>query len=123
MATIQQQVEHALAALTTAKFADRRHHILKVSVAGEDHGVIRLAGKALDHATLRAVHDALRPGFPNHQIDDSAVIVLRRDTAAAMHIVATTLTDLHAEPSFLSEMLTQVMFGRELEVLEEHEKW
>jgi cell wall-associated NlpC family hydrolase len=37
--------------------------------------------------------------------------------------VATNLTDLHREPSFLSELLTQVMLGVELEVLEEKEKW
>ncbi len=37
--------------------------------------------------------------------------------------VATNLTDLHREPSFLSELLTQVMLGVELEVLEEQEKW
>jgi len=37
--------------------------------------------------------------------------------------VATNLTDLHAEPSFLSELLTQVTNGVELEILEEQEKW
>jgi hypothetical protein len=37
--------------------------------------------------------------------------------------VATNLTDLHAEPSFLSEMLTQVTNGVELRILEEREKW
>jgi len=37
--------------------------------------------------------------------------------------VATNLTDLHAEPSFLSELLTQVTNGVALEVLEERDKW
>jgi len=37
--------------------------------------------------------------------------------------VAANLTDLHAEPSFLSELLTQVMNGVRLEVLGEKEKW
>ena len=38
--------------------------------------------------------------------------------------VATNLTDLHREPSFLSELLTQVTNGVPLEVLKEQdEKW
>jgi len=37
--------------------------------------------------------------------------------------VATNLTDLHAEPSFLSELLTQVTNGVVLEIVEEREKW
>jgi cell wall-associated NlpC family hydrolase len=37
--------------------------------------------------------------------------------------VATNLTDLRREPSFLSELLTQVMLSVELEVLEDKEKW
>ena len=35
--------------------------------------------------------------------------------------VATNLTDLHREPSFLSEMLTQILNGMTMEVLEEQE--
>src|SRR5687767_13103780 len=37
--------------------------------------------------------------------------------------VATNLTDLHREPSFVSELLTQVLRGTQLQVLEENEKW
>jgi cell wall-associated NlpC family hydrolase len=37
--------------------------------------------------------------------------------------VATNLTDLHREPSFLSELLTQIFNGTTLEVLEEKDKW
>src|SRR3954453_23177264 len=40
-----------------------------------------------------------------------------------MRTVATNLTDLHREPSFLSELLTQVLNGRALEVLEERDRW
>jgi len=37
--------------------------------------------------------------------------------------VTTNLTDLHREPSFLAEMLTQIFNGTTLEVLEEKDKW
>src|SRR5262249_51444686 len=37
--------------------------------------------------------------------------------------VATTLADVHAEPSFISELLTQLTNGVELEIVEEREKW
>lgn len=38
-------------------------------------------------------------------------------------IVATNLTDLHAEPSWLAELKTQVMNGVPLDILEDGEKW
>src|SRR2546421_7728917 len=38
-------------------------------------------------------------------------------------IVAANLTDLHREPSFLSEMLMQVFNGTVLEILEEKDRW
>src|SRR5689334_4492298 len=38
-------------------------------------------------------------------------------------IVATTLTDLHKEPSFLAEMLRQVFNGMSVQVLEEQGLW
>src|SRR2546423_4476197 len=38
-------------------------------------------------------------------------------------IVAVNLTDLHREPSFLSEMLMQVFNGTVLEILEEKDRW
>src|SRR6185436_6755185 len=43
--------------------------------------------------------------------------------AVSTMYVATNLTDLHAEPSFLSELLTQVTNGVELTILEERDKW
>jgi cell wall-associated NlpC family hydrolase len=37
--------------------------------------------------------------------------------------VATNLTDLHKGPSFLDELLTQVLNGTELEILQEKDRW
>ena len=37
--------------------------------------------------------------------------------------VATSLASVHAEPSFNSELLTQVTNGVELQILEERDKW
>src|SRR5207237_4508185 len=37
--------------------------------------------------------------------------------------VTSNLTSLHAEPSFLSELLTQVTNGVELQILEQRDKW
>jgi cell wall-associated NlpC family hydrolase len=56
-------------------------------------------------------------------VDDSAVRVLRTETAAALQLVATNLTDLHKGPSFLDEMATQVTNGTVLELLEQRDKW
>ena len=43
--------------------------------------------------------------------------------ALATRTVATNLTGLHAEPSFLSELLTQVTNGVQLDILEERGEW
>src|SRR5438270_370896 len=41
----------------------------------------------------------------------------------AVKFVATSLASLHVEPSFLTELLTQITNGVELVILEQREKW
>src|SRR3954469_20763487 len=53
----------------------------------------------------------------------SETIDHRKRPALATRTVATNLTGLHGEPSFLSELLTQVTNGVRLDVLEERGEW
>ena len=52
----------------------------------------------------------------------SQVRVLRQAVPCLLQ-VATNLTSVHAEPSWLAEMLSQCTFGTTLEILEEQGRW
>src|SRR5947207_10764078 len=95
-------------------------HVFDVSVDAEEEGAVKLGGRVLEAAHLAALRqDASGAGA---KLDVSNVRVLRKETPM-MRTVATNLTDLHAEPSFLSELLTQVTNGDVLEVMEEKDRW
>ena len=102
------------------KYNDRRLHVCDVRADVDEEGGVKIAGRVLEAAYLDAIRASLPAGA---KVDASGVHVLRRPSTTRMATVATNLTDLHVEPSFLSELLTQVMYGVTLEVLEEKDKW
>jgi hypothetical protein len=81
-----------------------------------------LTGRVLERENLEALRREFAIRLPNVRVDDSAIHVLTREPKVT-RVIATNLTDLHVEPSFLSEMLTQVTNGTALEILEERDKW
>jgi cell wall-associated NlpC family hydrolase len=110
---MSQNVEKAVADLA-AHHADKRLHVFDLKVESDG----KLSGRVLEKENL----EELRAKLSGIRIDDSKVQVLRKNPPA-LRMVATNLTDLHKEPSFLSEMLLQVFNGTALEILEEQEKW
>ena len=64
----------------------------------------------------------MRDRLPGLTFDASSVEVLRRSDATRL-AVATNLTGLYAKPSFLAEMLSELLNGWEVEVLREQERW
>ncbi|MEA2708325.1 MAG: gamma-D-glutamyl-L-lysine dipeptidyl-peptidase, partial [Phycisphaerales bacterium] len=115
---MKDQIEKVLADVA-AKYNDRRLHVCNVTVDAAEEGAVKIAGRVLEAAYL----DAIRQSLPaNVKLDVANVQVLRRAKTQTL-TVATNLTDLHVEPSFLSELLTQVTNGVTLEVLEEKDKW
>lgn len=114
-------VEQTIAEVA-AQHSDRRLHVFRVQVESVHGQRVKLIGRVLEQDNLRALRNALAARHPQLVIDDSAVQLLRRDPPV-MHTVATNLTDLHVEPSFLAEMLTQVFCGTELEILDERDRW
>jgi cell wall-associated NlpC family hydrolase len=65
---------------------------------------------------------ALRARLPGLTCDVTGVDVLRRPECRHL-TVATNLTGLYVEPSFLAEMLSELLNGWRLEVLKEHDHW
>lgn len=112
----------ALLKETAARYADRRLHLFDIRVESGEGQWIALSGRVLEAAQLQALRRALRQRLPDVEADLSGVVVLRK-ASPRLAWVATNLTSLHAQPSWLAEMLSQNTFGTALEVLEEHEKW
>ena len=114
---MKEQIEKLLADVA-AKYNDRRLHVCNLRPDVDEEGAVKIAGRVLEASYIEAVKQSLPPGM-RVAYD---VTVLRGGATRTM-TVATNLTDLHVEPSFLSELLTQVTNGVTLEVLEENEKW
>jgi cell wall-associated NlpC family hydrolase len=103
-----------------SRYGDQRLHLCQVQVESlvDDRAV--LAGTVLDRATLQVVMATLAERFPAVAWDSAGVRVLRPGRDA---VVATNLTGVYAEPSWLAEMVSQILSGTALEVLEEQERW
>ena len=105
---MKQQVQLAIDSVK-GKYTEKRTGLFQVE-GRHENGMVVLSGRVLEKAALADLRRAIVARVPHVRIDDSAVRVLRRDPAVR-RVVATNLTDLHAEPSFLSELLTQVLNG------------
>ena len=103
-------------------FGDTRVQLFRVVVASLDGERCTLSGEVLDDETLASVQAILRDRVPGLTFDASSIEVLRRPDAVRL-AVATNLTGLYAKPSFLAEMLSELLKGWEVEVLREQERW
>src|SRR5688500_8633811 len=113
---MKEQIQKVLADVA-ARYNDRRLHVCNLRADVDEEGAVKIAGRVLEASYLEAIKQSLPPGV---QVAEYDVAVLREKTRTMT--VATNLTDLHVEPSFLSELLTQVTYGMPLEILEEKDK-
>jgi cell wall-associated NlpC family hydrolase len=118
---MNERVSAALAEIRRL-FGDTRTQLCQLEAASPDGDRCRLSGAVLDGETLAAVVASLRDRLPGLTFEASSVEVLRRPDA--IHLaVATNLTGLYAKPSFLAEMLSELLNGWGVEVLREQERW
>lgn len=103
-------------------FADERFHYSRLESRQIAENRYALQGTVLDDATLTAVTRSLIRSLPQSQWDTAEVRVLRSETPRFL-TVATNLTGLHKEPSWLSEQQSQVVMGVTVELLEDGERW
>ncbi len=104
------------------RYRDRRIHLFEVRVELQEGDCLTLAGRVLDQETLEVMRQAFQERLPGLQLDDSGVTTLRKPNPQILN-VATNLTHLHAEPSWLSEMDSQLLYGWPLEIMQERGKW
>jgi hypothetical protein len=115
--------EQLLTALAEAcaPFGDGRFHVCELTIVpGDDR--LCLEGRVLDEATLAAVLAHLRRRAPGVRWDGGDVQVLRGSAARPM-TVATNLTGLQGQPSWLGEQQSQPRAGAAVEVLQEDGRW
>ncbi len=102
----------------THQHKDTREHVFQVKVESVEGNRLALTGQVLELANLEELRRALAAAAPNVELRDENIEVLRKKEARLLH-VATNLTSMHKKTSFLSEMVTQLLFGVQVEVLEE----
>ena len=115
--------EQLLTALAEAcaPFGDGRFHVCELTIVPGD-GRLCLEGRVLDQAALATVLAHLRQSVPDAHWDAEGVRVLRGPAARPM-TVATNLTGLQGQPSWLGEQQSQPRAGAAVEVLEEDGRW
>jgi cell wall-associated NlpC family hydrolase len=103
-------------------YSDARVHHCRVEAVHFADGRCRLTGAVLDTDTAADLFLALATRFPAVTFVTDEVRILRQANPTLL-TVGTNLTGLHREPSFLAELLSQLLNGQQVEVLEERERW
>ncbi len=104
------------------KYFDPRVHVFEVAAQSRQGDCLTLTGQVLDQALLDELRGAFREQLPGLKLDDSGVALARQANPTVLN-VATNVTHLHAEPNWLSEMASQLLYGWPLEILKEQGKW
>lgn len=103
-------------------FRGTRIHVCRLEAIQFDGKRCQLTGEVLDADTAAVVLLELAARFPGVTFDTSRLRILRLNDPT-MLVVASNLTGLHAQPSFLAELISQMVNGRQVEQLEERDRW
>ncbi len=106
----------------SSRYVDPRVHVFEVQAESGEGEWVALTGKVLDEETLTDLRTCLETQLPGLQVDYAGIRVLRC-MPPRLKSLATNLTGLYAAPSWRSEMLSQLFYGWELELLEECGPW
>ena len=106
----------------SSSFADPRFHVFKVAAESGEGEWVALTGHVLDDEVLSTLRSTLENQIPGLQVDYAGVKVLR-SSPPKIKTVATNLTGLYASPSWQAEMLSQLFYGWQLEIMDECGKW
>lgn len=103
-------------------YADRRVNVFEIQIAQYESGNLALRGTVLEESNRSALAAGLSERFPDLRVDLEAVKVARK-LDPVVKTVATNLTSVHDEPSFLAEQITQMVNGTPVEILWEDGDW
>lgn len=105
-----------------ARFADRRVNVFDVQAGAETENRLALHGRVLDSAALDVLKEAFQRQLPELELELGEIQVLRKPHPRFL-TVSTNLTGLYGDASFQAELTSQVLYGTQVEVLEERENW
>lgn len=114
---LKQLIQH-----TGLKHGDWRVNVFNIEIKHLQDNQLALAGRVLEQDALTELTTAIAQAFPNMRVDVSAVRVLRQPAQPKWH-VGTNITSVHAAPSWLGETYNHLVFGDEVEPLEELGRW
>lgn len=118
---VLEDIQSAVAGIGS-HYQDTRVHYYQLEAAALKGDRCVLAGAVLDIDTLTAVTTELQSRFPGTTFDVGTVKVLRQ-TVPDFVTVYTNVTGLYADPSFRAEMVSQVLNGWQVEVLQRQDRW
>jgi hypothetical protein len=97
---------------------DSRTSVFDIQIQGTQNGTLTLSGRVLDESQL----ETLPHHFQDLQLDTASIRILRRHDLPRMH-VRTNLTGLYERPTFGMPLSSELLYGTELEILDEQERW
>ncbi len=104
------------------QYGDFREHLFEVKIESYEDRVLVLSGRVLEETYLRVIRQAVNTYDPGVLVNVKAVKVLRQPENRLMS-VGTNLSSLHRGTSFLAEQLSQLLYGTQVEILEEQDRW
>ena len=101
----------------TARF-DPRTSVFDITAERVEDSTLAVRGRLLDKSQL----EILAREFSGWKLDSSSVRFLHREDVSRRY-VATNLTGLYEKPTFGMPLSSELYYGTELEILDEHETW
>lgn len=97
---------------------DPRTSVFDIVFERLQDSTLTLSGRLLDEAQL----EMLAGQFPGWKLDTRSVRILQKGDLPRMHVF-TNLTGLYEKPTFGMPLSSELCYGTELEILDEHDAW
>jgi SH3-like domain-containing protein len=104
------------------KHTDERLKVFKIKIGSLEADQLALTGRVLEQADLEELLKLLAKQSRDLRVDVSDVNVLRKPSNS-IQTVNTNLISVHDSASFLSEQLSQLVYGEKVEILAEQANW
>jgi gamma-D-glutamyl-L-lysine dipeptidyl-peptidase len=104
------------------KFADGRLHVFAVHIKALQGEALALGGQVLEQTQLAVLTEAITRQWPGLQVDVSGVRILCQPGNPGLSL-ATNVTSVHVSPSWLAETSSHLVFGEQVEQLDESGRW
>ncbi len=97
---------------------DPRTSLFDITIERVEDSTLTVRGRLLDQSQL----EVLSSQFSGWRLDASSVQILQRGDVPHRH-VNTNLTGLYEKPTFGMPLSSELYYGTELEILDQHEDW